>query len=73
MDGRMRGGWTNRWEDMGTIKTEGCLVGNKLGLEGGFLGRGPRGPSQGLGPVPLVLQQDPWTNAFLCRSGPHGE
>lgn len=67
MDRWMRGGWTNRWEDMGTIKTEGWLVGNKLGLEGGFLGGGPRNP------VLLVLQHDPWTNVSLCRSGPHGE
>lgn len=40
-------GQTNRWEDVGTVKTEGWLVGNKLGLEGDFLERGPRGCQAG--------------------------
>lgn len=64
MDGWMRGGWTNRWRTWAQSKL--IVVGNKLGLEGGFLG-GPRNP------VLLVLQHDPGPVSPLRRSGSHGE
>lgn len=75
---RMRGwmdGWMDRLTDgrgVGTGKTEedGWLVGSKSGLEGGFIEVG-WGPSKGL--YTLMLQCDPWVNAFLCRSCPHGK
>lgn len=44
MDGLVRAGWMDRRTggipdegDVGTVKTEGWLVGSKPGLEGGFM------------------------------------
>lgn len=59
------GGWTNRWEDMGTIKTEGWLVEINWAWKVAF------GGTQEL--VLLVLQHDPLDQCLLCRSGSHGE
>ena len=50
MDGRTDR--SNRWEGWGTVKTEGWLVGNKLGVEGGCIERGLESPSWDLGMTP---------------------